>query len=230
MLFSCKKEKLVYIPSSSLTIVNAINSDCTVIVPSFNREAKLRFLVADTIRPGNFHEYGGYAGTLPMAMFDRKDTVNAILKQDINVIPESISTLYIAGEPNNPIGLYKQDTIATLNRADSVINVRFVNLCAGLNGASIQISDKPELQFLDNLSFKAVSSFKTLKVDTKQVPSRIIPFTIKERASGNEIGTYDLKMVSSIMDVGYEILNAKSVTIVLAGTSTSLRVMRVNNY
>jgi len=218
-LGSCKKDTLIPLSTSSITVVNAAQE-----VPS----VEINF--ADTMSPFYLYQtpisyaaaknFGILSGTTPFVMVSSADTSRLLVQSNVNLAPGGIYSLYLLQGGPKPEYLLMQDSVPVFS--DTTAGVRFVNLSPDSKSFSINLAtNDASITEFNNISYKQATSFKSYKALAFR---GAYSFEIRDQASGDLLITcrwvYRRSNSSSLVICGS----------IDPNSSTPLSVFQINNF
>jgi len=231
LLPACKKENATPIPSSSLTIVNAMWGSDTL-VTNFNPGSKVdsfSYRTAGYIIPDFYREFSGYFGNVRLTLSQIDDTANTVYNGAFNIASGSTHTLFIAGSPAAPDSLFVTDLVPVIK--DTSFGIRFVNLLSGNIAVSVAVTGGSTLS--SNLAYKGVTPWQLMP---GAAVNAVYPsYTFEFRNASTSL----LLASQTIVPVNPGTVNgsiyAQSMTLVLKGNPDSTGIngpstILVNNY
>ena len=150
---------------SAFTIVNAVvESDPMIANLASADSVKVFYSTATRISYGSSYQYTVPSGILPTVIYEETDTVHPVYKNNIELSPAGIHSLFLSGVNSNqsmPDTLLTEDHPPFHSSTDSSIGVRFVNLSPGSPPISINIQGKPFGSEVGSLPYKSITPYKT---------------------------------------------------------------------
>jgi hypothetical protein len=231
LLLACKKENATPVPSSSLTIVNALWAGDTL-VTNFNPGSKadsFSYRAAGYIAPGNYQEFSGYFGNVRLALSQIDDTTNTVYNGAFDIAAGSTHTLFIAGSPAAPDSLFTTDQVPVIK--DTSLGIRFVNLLSGNIPVSVDVLGGNSLN--GNLPYKGITSWQLLPAGSANSDYPTYTFEFRNVSTSALLASRIIVPVMPGTTAGS--IYSKSVTIVLKGNPDSTGIngpatVLVNNY
>ncbi len=183
---SCKKEKQVAQPLSSLNVVNTVVNISKIQVNYFGSAVVYGTYLAN-INYGANAQYSIPVGSDPITIVAATDTIHPVFNQSINTVAGGIYSLFLCGQSSAVEGVVLQDNIPAVQ--DSSAGVRFVNLSPNSQPVTINLQGNLATQIeFSGLAYKQVANFKiypaTYKYGTKYT------FEIRDAATGTILKTY----------------------------------------
>ena len=197
---SCSKEKTVN-GASSLTLINGMVGSSPYLVTNFSGGAPLQsYSQSQAIRYATYstlNQSGSYSGLQPLAIYRYPDTTvhdQPLLNLTLEIKPNTINTLFMAGTVAAPDALFTTDLPPYHQTSDSTMGIRFVHLSMGRDPVSVNIKGQANGSELNSLAYKNISGFK--KYPAKKGISSYI-FEFRDAASGELIRSYTLTGVDA---------------------------------
>lgn len=205
-MISCKKEDDPIQAAASFTIVNAIAGSTPLVTNFYNDKRLDYYRTAQQIAAYNFIRYSGYLGDYNLGIYRLADTTKTQYKLSLKLEPNSIKTLFLTGTVAETEGFTVTEKIPFYNQSDSVVSIRFVNLCKG-SGLVNVILRATSKNMAAGLDYKGIAEFQTVSAKFKDPTSYIFDF--KDASTGATISSYTLTSLSTLL--------SKSVTVALRG-------------
>jgi hypothetical protein len=184
--------------SSSLTILNAINGNGSVLTDfqpfiankGVASQAPLQyFATANQITYGTSWVSGSYVGATTLSLFNFPDSVTTLWSSLLDFQPGSIHTLFLGGDTSSIDTLLTTDVIPYYSVNDSVAGIRVVNLIWGAGPISVNLQGNlPTQTEFNSLGYKAVSPFKEYNANSTGTGSYV--FEIRDQSTDTLILTY----------------------------------------
>ena len=142
----------------------------------------------------------------------------------------NLYSLFIAGtDTTSPDYLFVQDTI--VQRTDSTVGIRFVNLSTGSNPVSIDMQGQAIGGVVASLGYKGITGFISFPA-TSAISSYVFEF--RDAVSGNLLTSYTLSRVNTNSPTVANTVLFRSLTIALigqpAGGEVAQSCIRVNSF
>jgi hypothetical protein len=164
-LASCKKELTFKVSgTSSLTIVNGVVGN-DYLYTDFNGDKSNGVYISqiNAIPYGYTNFYNSYSGQQKLGLYQIPDT-NAnskpVFNLTLNMPVNTIHTLFLMGNPQNPDQLFTTNVLPYHAPSDSTMGIRFVNIAQGSDPVSVNLTGQANGSEADNLSYKSVTAFK----------------------------------------------------------------------
>lgn len=213
----CKKENVVSTGTASLTVINAVpGSNPLVTNFSGNYALSNYYKNALQISYGTYnttYEFGAYSGITPLALYAYPDTLatsKPLYNLSLNLLVNTIHTLFLTGTTTSPDTLLTADQPPYHSSSDSTMGLRFVNLSPGSNPVSVNLSGSANGSEVASLSYKGVTAFKNYAT-VKAVSS--YTFQVKDAGTGNLIASFTFSGINNAI-----------------GTNTSANLYRFRNF
>jgi hypothetical protein len=221
ILASCRKETPGTLSSSSITVVNTIETANELAV-YFSDTALAYYIDQAPVPYASSLEYGIPSATTSVLAISSFDTA-MVMATTLALKPGGIYSLYFAGSglPQVPVDVvFSQDTIPVYS--DSAAGVRFISLSPGSGPVTVNLQGNlPTQTEFPALAYKQISAFKGYP-DTSGITS--YTFEIRDQASGNLLSTFQ-----------WNFTLFKSNTLTICGSEnpnsmTPINVFQINNF
>jgi hypothetical protein len=183
LFVSCKKYAIEKQFPASLTIVNAINDNSSVLSPYFGEDRPKVFLKLIRLNSGYSYQYGTEKTDQPLKLFLNNDTLpkdRPIVDERIKLEAGEIYTHFIYGSATLPKEKTIKESIPGYSMYDSVTNLRIINLFENRSIDIVQI--EPTIQTLaSNLKYEELTGFIRLPF-TSAVTN--LQFEIRDHVTG----------------------------------------------
>jgi hypothetical protein len=197
-LFSCKKSDADHQnEAASITVINAITDAGAI---KINNTGRTIFWSANSeqIVYGARGFYFAAVGSKQFVAVPTTDTTKILLNKSFN-FERRVYTLYLAGTKVEPDTLFKVELnypfirtdVTAPPSADSVVNMRFVNLALGSPALKITTATSNEV---DNLPYKGIGAWK--RYDAK-LAATTYSFQIRRLDNDVLITTYNFSVTAS---------------------------------
>jgi hypothetical protein len=216
LLSSCKKEDSVR-KISSYTIINATTDVVNARAYAAANTIFWNVLPAtDAAAQYRSAQFGAWAGPNIIRAVSGADTSITLFSSSKaeNFEEAKSSTLFLCGSTGAYEGIFiNNDNI--INRTDSVMGIRFINLSANSSPVNITLSTTPTVNEAAALAYKQITNFKTYPA--LQSTAAMI-FQLRD-AGGVLQASYTLPItpVSPYTTVGIPYARFKSITLVVKG-------------
>lgn len=182
---ACKKETNQNPPTSSITVVNALENPLDVVVDLSDTLVPY-YLNQAPISNASSAEFGIGFGNIPIIIVSSSDTSHPLFKGSLNLKPAAIYSFYLVGAEKAIDTFFMQDVIPVYS--DSVSGIRFINLSPGVGSISINIQGNPSSQTeFSGLGYKQISAFKSYAASSSNSGSYI--FEVRDQATGDSLTT-----------------------------------------
>lgn len=193
---SCKKDKTTYNGTSSTYVINAAVGAGAVKV-NLGGSNGFAYSRAPDLAYGASGLYSGFTGSNSINIVSSADTTKTIFNRTINL--QAINTIFVAGQAPNIDTIYRAETNfpyinPTVNRPDSSMYVRFVNLSPNSPPLNINIQSAPTNE-TTALPYKGITAYKKYAALTKNYtfeirdpaldPSKTSPLTTFTLSTSN---------------------------------------------
>jgi hypothetical protein len=189
LINACTKEHAVIGTAS----VNVVNASPGVL------NAKIKTVTVD----GNYSQLNGVnygqnnVFTIPvidpaLTIVSGEDTTKILYNDNITSEPGNVYTLFLAGNNGEDIILDKDDFPVNI---DSSFGLRFTNLSSGSPAITIKIAGVPAVEEFSNISYKAITSFKSYSAK-KSDPANFI-FEARDALTDSLYSTLAIRSVPS---------------------------------
>ena len=192
---SCSKEKIVD-SVTSLSLINGVVGGTPNLTANFTGNTSIQGTVKGMgLAYGTystFNQTGSYSGMQPLAIYHNPNAGahnKPILLLTLDLKPNTINTLFLAGTITAPDTLFTTDAPPYHETADSTLGIRFVHLSTGRAPISINIKGQANGSELSSLDYKRITPFR--KYSAKKGISSYI-FEFRDAASGALIRSYTL--------------------------------------
>ena len=231
LLPACKKENATPVPSSSLTIVNAMWASDTL-VTNFNPGSKVdsfSYRSAGYIPSDNYQEFSGYFGDIRLTLSQLDDTTNTVYNGTFNIAAGSTHTLFIAGSPAAPDSLFTTDQVPVIK--DTSFGIRFINLLSGNIPVSVDISGGSAISA--NLAYKNITAWQLMPAASVNSVYPAYTFEFRDPSTSAVLASRTIVPIDPGVVNGS--IYSRSVTVVLKGNPDSTGIngpstILVNNY
>jgi len=215
--------------SASLTIVNGINGNSTVLTnfqplgPKGTFESPLQYYSkANRIGYGTSWKSGSYVRQVSLSLFAYPDTTTIRWQGGFSLQNGGIYTLFLGGDTTSIDTLLSMDQIPYYPVSDSVSGMRVVNLIGGSQPVAINLANTTANPDFSNLGYRQVSGFK--QYDASSTGPGTYSFEIRDQTSDSVLATFDWS---------YTIFKNNTFVIIgsekLAG-SQPIQVVVINNF
>jgi len=208
-IIACNKSIVTLTPLSSLNIINTVPNSPGAMLSAYS----------NTVFPGSYGQFGLIATTNPQIyVWPSGDSTHPYYNSSLSAVNGGIYSLYLIGTDPQTNTLLFKDTIPSY--ADSLMGARFINLSPDSGPLTIDFTDTAVHPLVSSLSYKSITSFKTLPAVSAIINNGGYNFEMRDTA-GNVLFTLNLAAVMF-----------KNVTIVANGSVTggTFSAFTVNNY
>jgi hypothetical protein len=194
-MLACTKQKSAP-GTASLTIINAVPNSTPSLVTNFsgtepivwyNNALKLLYATV-----GNTNQTTAYSGEQPLAIYRFPDTTahsTPLYNLVLNLEPGAMYTLFLTGTLAAPDTLFTTDWPPYHPTADSTMGIRFVNLSAGSNPVSVNITGSANGSEVSSLPYKGITDFKKY-LTTSTITA--YKFEVRDAGTGALLGSVDV--------------------------------------
>lgn len=192
-LFACKKDKNIVQTSSTINVVNAVIGEANIKVNPSGRNISFN-KITDLVAFGTGRFYYSSLSLGSLVAVSALDTTKTLFERTINFEP-GIYTLYLSGQAPAIDTLFRKETnypmirtdIAKPPSADSVVNVRFVNLSPNSPALNVNIKNNTNNE-IENFSYKGIGSWKAYP---SKLTSTVYSFEVRNAQSNAILLTYN---------------------------------------
>jgi hypothetical protein len=208
-LIACNKTTVNLTPLSSMTIVNAVPGSPGAMLAAYS----------SPVYPGSYGQFGLIVTSNPLIyVWPTGDSTHPYYNSSLSAVNGGIYSLYLTGTDPQTNTLLFKDTIPSYS--DSLMGTRFINLSSDSGPLTFDFMDTAVHPLVSNLSYKSITSFKTLPAGSAIINNGGYNFEVRDTA-GNILFTLNQAAVTF-----------KNVTIVTSGLvgDGSFSAFTVNNY
>ena len=199
LIAACKKEKSFH--SDGTATIQVVNADVGITgikLNMYNLPVKW-WSTTSQVNYGASAFYYAQRIATPITVVSSADTANPLLNSTYN-IRGNIYTLYIAGQFPTIDTIMREETnypYVQLDRipsdADSIINIRFVNLSPNSSPVNINILGSA-VNEVSNLAYKGITNFKAY---TAKIANPNYKFEIRDAATNTILLTYTFNVTAT---------------------------------
>lgn len=185
---SCKKELREEIFPASLTIVNGINDNTSLLTVYFGDSQPRIYGRLSYISNGSFFDYATDKMNQPVTLFRNNDTLqpnNPFLKTSLQLEPGGIFTHFVYGSPAKVKQKTVKENLPSRSLSDSVVNLRIINLFDNRPIDVLQLEPVPGTM-VSNLAYEQLTDFIKVPVTASVNNFR---FEVKDHATGVTLAT-----------------------------------------
>ncbi len=189
-LFSCSKET-ARPGSASVTIVNAVAGDTTLIVTLNNPDTVILTHAQVLISYNAALQFNSYSGVQLFHLHEFSLTTGlpeypALFNVSLNMPAGSINSLFLTGTRYAPDTLFVRDSLPSFQTSDSSMGIRFVNLSPGSSPISVDVQGATTGNEVNSLAYKEITGIK--KYPAKSSISTMT-FEIRDAATNTLLAT-----------------------------------------
>nr|WP_199082481.1 hypothetical protein [Pedobacter sp. ASV19] len=209
ILASCKKQEVKLTPLASLLVTNAVSGGGNLVLgtnaaPVYNNSSQ---------------GYGMLTGSREIELVDTAGGMNKVYyNQTKDFVNGGVYSLFLAGTSDAVESVFVKEENIPSHTAD-VFGARVINLVKGEVPISVNLQGNPNSSFINNLSYKAISTFKDVSALDSEGDK---VFEFRNATTGDFITSFTVP--------GYDLPRFRNITLVFAGAVGSETVLRVNNY
>jgi len=185
---SCKKELREETFPASLTIVNGMNDNTSLLTAYFgNTQPKIYGRLA-YINSGSSFDYATDKMSQPVTLFRNNDTLTPdkpFLKTSLELVPGGIFTHFVYGSPAEVKQKTIREQLPSRSLSDSVANLRIINLFDNRSIDVVQLEPVAETMVSD-LPYEQITGFMKVPV-TAAVNN--FSFEVRDHATGATLAT-----------------------------------------
>jgi hypothetical protein len=189
LLVSCKKYVTERQFPASLTIVNAINDNSSMLSPYFGEDRPKFFFKLIRLNSGYSYQYGTEKTDQSLKLFLNNDTLpkdRPILEERIKLEAGEIYTHFIYGSLNQLKEKTIKESIPGFSMNDSVTNLRVINLFENRSIDVVQI--EPTIQTIaSNLKYEELTDFIRIPFTSTVISFR---FEIRDHITGTVLTSF----------------------------------------
>ena len=233
IMLSCSKQNTPP-GTSSLILINALPNSTPSLVTNFSgtepivwysSALKLTYGTASTT-----NQTTAYSGEQPLAIYRYPDTTEhstPLYNLVLDLQPGSMHTLFLTGTLTAPDTLFTTDYPPYHPLADSTMGIRFVNLSAGSNPISINISGSANGSEVASLPYKSITDFKIYAANYKISNYK---FEVRDAGTGSLLSSLDVTGINSTATNNRRYRNITIAYMGLPNDATTRKTMLIESY
>ncbi|PUZ30046.1 hypothetical protein GA0116948_10133 [Chitinophaga costaii] len=217
---SCKKDMPDEVYPASVTIVNGINDNTTLLSAYFGDTQPKIYGLLSYIYPGNTINYATNKQVLPVTLYKNYDTVSPIkpfLKTSLPLELGSIYTHFVYGSASAVKQMTIKEQIPLRDKNDSVAYLRIINLFDNRAIDVLQLEPVPGTM-VSNLAYEQLTDFIKVPDNSAVYNFR---FEVRDHATGEILATFtDINIYTGTTTLNTQWL-FKARTLLVSGTYTA---------